>query len=101
VGSASAPVFAGVVSRLNAARLALGKPRMGFLNPWIYSGGQLGFTDIVHGSSEGCKGLTGGVATPRVPNAGWGAAEGWDPVTGLGTPFFRTLVKLALSNSDA
>jgi tripeptidyl-peptidase-1 len=98
VVSASAPVFAGVVSRLNAARLAEGKPRMGFRNPWLYSSGRSGFTDIVQGKSEGCKGVTGDVSIPQVPDAGWDAAEGWDPATGLGTPFVRTLIKLALSN---
>ncbi|KAJ5154486.1 Peptidase S8/S53 subtilisin/kexin/sedolisin [Penicillium coprophilum] len=95
--SASAPVVAGIVSRLNSARLAQGKPRMGFLNPWLYSHGRTGFTDIVLGRSSGCN-WTAGDANLRVRNASWDAVEGWDPVTGLGTPFFRTLVRLALSN---
>lgn len=95
--SASAPVVAGVISRLNAARLAQGKPRMGFLNPWLYSQGQSGLTDIVEGGSEGCKWTPDGV-TLRISNASWDATEGWDPVTGLGTPIFRTLVRLALSD---
>ena len=73
---------------------------MGFLNPWLYSSDQSGFTDIVHGGSEGCKGSSEGVST-LVPNAGWNATEGWDPVTGLGTPLFHTLVKLALSKDHA
>ncbi|KAK9860570.1 Peptidase S8/S53 [Penicillium brevicompactum] len=94
--SASAPVFAGIISRLNDARLAQGKPRMGFLNPWLYGEGRLAFNDIVHGRSGGCDGWSGGVSTPRVPNAGWSATEGWDPVTGLGTPSFQELLKLAL-----
>ncbi|CAG8295795.1 unnamed protein product [Penicillium olsonii] len=94
--SASAPVLAGIISRLNSARLAQGKPRMGFLNPWLYSSGRLGFTDIVHGRSLGCMGWSGGVQTPLVPNAGWNATEGWDPVTGLGTPSFQEILKLAL-----
>ncbi|KAL4897740.1 peptidase S8/S53 domain-containing protein [Aspergillus ambiguus] len=51
--SASAPVFAGIVSRLNAARLQQNKPRLGFLNPWLYSLRGNGFTDIVHGGSLG------------------------------------------------
>lgn len=94
--SASAPVFAGIISRLNDARLAQGKPRMGFLNPWLYGEGRLGFKDIVHGRSSGCGGLSGGVSTPKVPGAGWDATEGWDAVTGLGTPSFQELLKLAL-----
>ncbi|CAI7577363.1 unnamed protein product [Penicillium glandicola] len=95
--SASTPVVAGVISRLNSARIAQGKPRMGFLNPWLYSHGQTGFTDIVLGSSLGCEQLPGD-GSHRVQNASWDATDGWDPVTGLGTPFFRTLVKLALSD---
>ncbi|KAL4996365.1 peptidase S8/S53 domain-containing protein [Aspergillus recurvatus] len=89
--SASAPVFAAIVSRLNGARLKDGKPRMGFLNPWLYSLNQTGFTDIVDGGSVGCLGDTG----VEVPYASWNATPGWDPVTGLGTPFYNTLVKVA------
>jgi tripeptidyl-peptidase-1 len=97
VYSASTPVLAGVISRLNAARIAQGKPRMGFLNPWLYSHGQAGFTDIILGRSSGCKRNPGDT---RVRNASWDATEGWDPVTGLGTPLFPTLVKLALSDGQ-
>ncbi|KAL2865847.1 S53 family peptidase [Aspergillus lucknowensis] len=89
--SASAPVFAAIVSRLNAARLSEGKPRLGFLNPWLYSLNQTGFTDIVEGGSRGCLGEFGA----EVPYASWNATPGWDPVTGLGTPFYNTLVKVA------
>ncbi|KAL4921804.1 peptidase S8/S53 domain-containing protein [Aspergillus aurantiobrunneus] len=89
--SASAPVFAAIVSRLNAARLEVGKARLGFLNPWLYSLNQTGFTDIVDGASVGCLGGFG----VEVPYAGWNATPGWDPATGLGTPFYTTLVKVA------
>jgi tripeptidyl-peptidase-1 len=96
--SASAPVFAAVVSQLNAARLAAKMPRMGFLNPWLYNIGQPGFKDIVLGGSTGCAGrIGGGIKTPLVSGASWNATEGWDPVTGLGTPLFQSLVQLALS----
>ncbi|KAM3481591.1 hypothetical protein MY5147_000577 [Beauveria neobassiana] len=74
--SASAPIFAGIVALLNDARLARGKPLLGFLNPWIYStasqGG--GFTDVVHGSTFGCN------------TTGFPAMEGWDMASGFGTP---------------
>ncbi|KAL2825695.1 peptidase S8/S53 domain-containing protein [Aspergillus pseudoustus] len=89
--SASAPVFAAIVSRLNAARLKDGKPRLGFLNPWLYSLNQTGFADIVNGGSMGCFGDYG----VHVPYASWNATPGWDPATGLGTPFYNTLVKVA------
>lgn len=88
--SASAPVFAAIISRLNAARLKDDKPRLGFLNPWLYSLNQTGFTDIVDGGSVGCQGESG----VEVPYASWNATPGWDPATGLGTPFFNTLEKV-------
>ncbi|RHZ51930.1 S53 family peptidase [Aspergillus thermomutatus] len=93
--SASAPVFAAIVSRLNAARLEDDLPRLGFLNPWLYSLNQTGFTDIVDGGSWGC--YIGAGNEQLVPHASWNATPGWDPVTGLGTPFYNTLVKLAKS----
>lgn len=98
VCSASTPAIAAVISRLNSARIAQGKPRMGFLNPWLYGHGHTGLKDIVLGSSTGCRRSLG---DPRVRNASWDATEGWDPVTGLGTPLFPTLVKLALSDDHA
>lgn len=90
--SAAAPVFAAIISRLNAARLEQGKSTLGFLNPWLYSLKQRGFTDIVDGGSVGCDEPTGA----QVPYAGWNATPGWDPVTGLGTPYYETLLELAL-----
>ncbi|PYI19689.1 subtilisin-like protein [Aspergillus violaceofuscus CBS 115571] len=63
--SAAAPVFAAIISRLNAARLEQGKSTLGFLNPWLYSLKQRGFTDIVDGGSFGCDEPTGAqMATP-------------------------------------
>ncbi|KAB8260229.1 peptidase S8/S53 domain-containing protein [Aspergillus pseudonomiae] len=91
--SAAAPVFAGIVSRLNAVRLENNKPRLGFLNPWLYSLNQTGFTDIVDGGSVGCFGDVG----REVPDASWNATAGWDPVTGLGTPYYETLLEQAMS----
>ncbi|TEY36183.1 hypothetical protein BOTCAL_0561g00030 [Botryotinia calthae] len=94
--SASAPAFAGIISLLNNARLNAGRKPLGFLNPWLYSIGKKGLTDIVHGGSTGCTGtdVYSGLPTPFVPYASWNATKGWDPVTGLGTPDFATLLKL-------
>nr|KMM64320.1 tripeptidyl-peptidase 1 [Coccidioides posadasii RMSCC 3488] len=89
--SASAPLIASVISNLNEARLSQGKPVLGFLNPWLYSKGHQGFTDIVDGAGTGCTGTNGG---PRIPGAAWDAVEGWDPVTGFGTPDFKKLMDL-------
>ncbi|EFR02880.1 tripeptidyl-peptidase 1 [Nannizzia gypsea CBS 118893] len=70
-------------------------PVLGYLNPFIYGKGRKGFTDIVYGGSKGCIGdnSAGGTA-PIVPYASWNATEGWDPVTGLGTPNFQILAKI-------
>ncbi|KAF9892943.1 polynucleotide 3'-phosphatase [Aspergillus nanangensis] len=83
--SASAPVFAGIISRLNAVRLKHNKSRLGFLNPWLYSL-HGGFSDIVEGGSVGCGSPQG-----QIPHAGWNATAGWDAVTGLGTPLYDVL----------
>lgn len=74
-----------------------GKRPLGFLNPFLYQLGYKGLTDIVTGGSRGCTGvqLLSGSQPRFVPFASWNATEGWDPVTGLGTPDFRQLLKLA------
>ncbi|KAI2778686.1 tripeptidyl-peptidase 1 precursor [Daldinia loculata] len=81
--SASCPLTGGIISLVNDALISSGKRPLGFLNPWLYSKGYKGLTDIVSGSAVGC-----GVD-------GFPAVEGWDPVTGLGTPIFPELVALA------
>jgi len=95
--SASAPTFASIIALINNARIASGKPSLGFLNPWIYSQGFKGLNDITTGGSTGCTGrdMYSGLPTPYVPYASWNATEGWDPVTGYGTPDFGKLLKLA------
>lgn len=95
--SASAPTFAALISLLNSARLGKGLPPLGFLNPWLYSIGTAGLTDIVDGGSTGCTGKDAysGLPTPFVPYASWNATPGWDPVTGLGTPIFDKLLDLS------
>ena len=95
--SAAAPTFAAVVANLNSARLSLHQPPLGFLNPFIYSVGYRGLTDIVDGGSTGCTGTdtTSGLKAPFVPFASWNATKGWDPVTGYGTPDLQKLLFLS------
>lgn len=81
--SASAPIFAGIVTLLNEARLAVGKGPIGFLNPTLYQNPDA-FNDITIGNNSGCG------------TAGFHAVPGWDPVTGLGTPNFEKLKKVFL-----
>lgn len=79
--SASAPVFASILTRINEERLAAGKGTVGFVNPTLYANPGA-FFDITKGSNPGCN------------TNGFPAAEGWDPVTGLGTPNYPELLKV-------
>jgi len=82
--SASTPVFASIITLINDARLRAGKSTVGFLNPVLYANSHL-MTDIVDGRNHGCG------------TEGFHAAEGWDPVTGLGTPDYERLLQLYMS----
>merc|ERR1712216_96024 len=84
--SCASPTAAAIFSLLNDARLQNGQSSMGFLNPFIYEHAAA-FNDITTGSSSGC-GFFGG---------GWPAKEGWDAVTGVGTPDYEKLVKMVTS----
>ncbi|KAF8860349.1 tripeptidyl peptidase-like protein [Acephala macrosclerotiorum] len=84
--SASSPTAASIISLVNDALLAAGKPVLGFMNPWLYSIGNTAFTDITNGSAIGCN------------TTGFPAKAGWDAVTGFGTPYFPKLQAVALSN---
>ncbi|KAI0199902.1 peptidase S8/S53 domain-containing protein [Astrocystis sublimbata] len=88
--SASAPVFAGVVALLNAARSEAGMKPLGFLNPFLYENAAA-FNDIASGSGNGC----GSNPVFGRNGAKWNATAGWDPVTGLGTPIFDKLLAAA------
>jgi tripeptidyl-peptidase-1 len=81
--SASTPLTAGIFALINDALIASGKPTLGYLNPWLYKKGYKGLTDISKGFSRGCN------------VEGFPVTEGWDPITGFGTPNFPELVKLA------
>lgn len=84
--SASSPAAAGIFALVNDALAAQGKPRLGWINPWIYGEGHRGFKDVTVGSNPGCN------------TAGFPATEGWDAATGFGTPWFPWLKELAEQN---
>lgn len=98
--SAAAPVFAGMIANLNALRVSSGLPKLGFLNPWLYSDGLAGFSDVTVGGSMGCTGTSqySYRSGNYVPYASWNATVGWDPVTGIGTPMWPRLVEVGLRN---
>lgn len=73
--SASAPLFAAIISLVNDDLIANDKPPLGFLNPWLYkTAARSGFRDVTVGSNKGCG------------TDGFPATKGWDAATGLGVP---------------
>ncbi len=85
--SVAAPIWAGFVARVNAARRAAGKPRLGAANAALYAlgaGARAPFRDVVSGNNS----------FAGVP--GFEAGKGWDPVTGLGAPDVGKLVAALL-----
>lgn len=82
--SASAPVFASILNRINEERIAAGKSTIGFANPTMYENPQM-FHDITVGSNPGCN------------TQGFACAAGWDPVTGLGTPNYPAMLEVFLA----
>jgi len=91
--SASSPTFAAIVSLLNEARLAAGKPPMGYLNPFLYQSSGA-FQDIVVGSNRIRANDCG---QSWAWEFGFAAATGWDAATGLGTPKFPELLRAAMA----
>ncbi|KAJ5215379.1 uncharacterized protein N7498_001786 [Penicillium cinerascens] len=78
--SASSPVFASILTRINEERLAANKSTVGFVNPVLYAHPDA-FFDITKGDNPGCG------------TNGFSAGVGWDPVTGLGSPNYPALLK--------
>ena len=72
--SASAPVFAAVVTLLNEACLAEGGNTLGHANPLLYANPKM-FQDVTLGTNA-----------IGANTEGWAATAGWDAATGLGTP---------------
>jgi len=81
--SASTPVFAGFVSLVNSARLAAGKPPVGFLNPALYAPNA---TDIYNDVTSGFNNCA--AKELACCKQGFHAAKGWDPLTGWGSVDF-------------
>lgn len=82
--SASAPTFGSLLTLINNVRLANGDSTVGFVNPTLYANPQM-FYDVTQGSNPGCD------------TDGFDAVEGWDPVTGLGTPNYQAMLSVFTS----
>lgn len=83
--SSSTPIFAAVIAKINNERLRANKSPVGFINPVLYANAEA-FRDITEGHNSGC-----GVSEAFM------ADKGWDPVTGLGSPDYETLLKVFMS----
>lgn len=81
--SMACPIFAGILNRINEERLKAGKKVIGFANPAMYKNPSM-FRDVTLGAHSG-EGLCNG--------KGFKAVQGWDPITGLGTPKYADMVK--------
>jgi tripeptidyl-peptidase-1 len=91
--SASAPLFAGMLALILDARLQLGLPAFGLLNPALYQIAERvpdTFNDITVGDNR-CTGIFGPNQTHTCCPFGFNASRGWDPVTGLGSVRFQKL----------
>jgi len=87
--SAVAPLWAGLIARLNTL---IGQP-VGFIHPIIYKAKPSGLRDITIGDND----TSGG-------GGQFQAATGWDACTGLGSPNGRELLevlKAAIDKSSA
>ena len=99
--SAAAPVFAAMISLLNAERAAQNKPSLGFLNPTLYTLGMPNwygvvgaFNDITAGHNK-CTVYSGAEPHNAICcESGFHTAEGWDPVTGWGSVTYTNLQKM-------
>lgn len=84
--SMAAPLVAAIFTRINEERLAAGKSPIGFVNPTLYAHPEM-FTDITVGDQS-----LGGCGTN-----GFSAVQGWDPVTGLGTPKYTAMLDVFMA----
>jgi tripeptidyl-peptidase-1 len=87
--SASCPLVAGLVSLLNEHRLQNGGSSLGFLNPLLYKMGaaQTGYQDVTVGNNRLDE-----MSIMKL-SEGYSCTEGWDAVTGFGTPNFGEMLE--------
>lgn len=83
--SCATPCASGVFGLLNDARLAAGKGSLGFLNQILYAN-----PDALNDVTEGVQGGCG-------RQSGFPALEGWDAVTGLGSPNYEKLLDVVMA----
>lgn len=103
--SASAPVFAGVVSQANSVLKAQSKSTLGFLNPLLYQYADMFVHDITKGANNCSAAYNASIVDGIFVyggfccEEGFVATRGWDPVTGLGSLDVDRFVTMATSFS--
>lgn len=96
--SAAAPLFASMLALINDRATAVGLPRLGPVNAWLYhvaSAYPEAFRDVVSGNNRCSRS-----SHPACCEEGFAAAPGWDAATGLGAPLFDRLMAVALAERD-
>ena len=77
--SAVAPLWAGLIARINQRLVSIGSKPVGFLNPFIY-GSSVANAGVFHDIVTGTNDVTGTL------NGLYTSGPGWDAASGLGTP---------------
>lgn len=92
--SASAPVFASMVTLWNAQRLASKLAPLGFISPLLYQIAE-DAPEAYHDITTGDIACGVGYSIETVPccNFSFYATAGWDAATGLGTPNFQRIAQ--------
>ena len=88
--SASCPVAAGFFTNINAARLAVGKGPIGWVNPVLYAKASSFINDVTSGNNK-CPNF----GPPC--SEGYYATKGWDPTTGWGSVNYKKMQDTFLS----
>jgi len=86
--SASCPLIASLITLLNQDRLNANKKPLGFVNPLIYKMYDMNPTLYFQNNMT-----IGNNAGECPPSNGFTAAQGWDPLTGVGSPNFGAIRK--------
>ena len=104
--SVAAPIWAGIIARLNEVQLARKGTTLGLVNPLFYTmatAQPATFHDLVSGENtcpqgnDACQAKVqwNGGSTSCV---GWRGAVGWDPVYGLGSPNVGNIISYLQSH---
>ncbi|OAA73082.1 Peptidase S8/S53, subtilisin/kexin/sedolisin [Akanthomyces lecanii RCEF 1005] len=95
--SMSAPIVASIFNRINDVRMNAGKGPIGFANPALYDAASIdGFYNDVTEGDQSLGGIFSDRGFSACGNNGFSAVQGWDPVSGLGTPNYEKWVKYFL-----